>query len=47
MPRKIFGPRKSVGNSIMRNYMICPVDCVLLLRWVQGKWWDMYHAWGR
>jgi len=27
--------------------MICPVDCVLLLHLVQGKWWDMHHAWGR
>ena len=30
MLRKIFGPRKSGGNSIMRNFMICPVDCILL-----------------
>jgi hypothetical protein len=29
MLRKIFGPRKSGGNSIM-NYMICPPDYIFM-----------------
>jgi hypothetical protein len=47
MLRKAFGPGKSGGNSLMRNYMICPVDCKLFWHWVQRKWWDMHHVWGR